>query len=274
MITPRLSQLFIYPVKGLGGISLQQSKIAATGLQYDRRWMLVDENGVFLTQRTHPKMALFKAVQTDTGFEIYEPAHLESILIPYACEGAPINVKIWDDSCEVVSYHPFADEWFSLFLGNKCKLVYMPDACERLVDTKYVKRSELVSFADAYPMLLIGEESLRDLNSRLIEPVLMDRFRPNFVVSGTVAFEEDTFSKLAIGRHSFEAVKPCARCTVTTVNQQSGEMGKEPLKTLATYRSKDNKTYFGENLVSIEGSGTVKVGDQVVVSTWKEPVIG
>ncbi len=253
---------------------MTSAEVTDRGFKYDRRWMLVDADGMFLTQRTHPKMALFNVVQTKAGFDIWEPAQTESIHIPNSCEGAPIKVKIWDDTCEVISYHPFADEWFSLFLGIKCKLVYMPDDCERLVDTKYVERNELVSFADAYPMLLIGEESLRDLNDRLPEPVLMDRFRPNFVISGTVAFEEDTYSKLAIGGHSFEAVKPCARCTVTTVNQQSGEMGKEPLRTLATYRTKDNKTYFGENLVSVGGSGTVKVGDELLVSTTKEPMIG
>ncbi|MDP1726338.1 MAG: MOSC domain-containing protein [Bacteroidota bacterium] len=263
----RLSQIFIYPVKGLKGISLDEALIDNTGLQYDRRWMLVDETGTFMSQRTHPIMASFKLVQTEMGFDIWEPKAKECIAIPKLVTGSKVTVKIWNDTCEVVSYSKFADAWFSTFLEMKCKLVYMPDDCNRAVETEFNRGSDTVSFADAYPILLIGDESMADLNNRLNTPVNIDRFRPNLVFTGGTAFEEDTYSEFSIGSHHFLAARPCGRCKVPGVNQQTGKpdkAGKELLKTLAKYRTQNNKVYFGQNVLSNGGSGIVKLGDALV----------
>ncbi len=260
----KLSQIFIYPIKGLKGISLNESIIDKTGLQYDRRWMLVDETGTFISQRSHPVMALFKVVQTENGFDVWEPKAKECLAVPKLVSGSKIKVSIWEDTCDVISYNKFANEWFSTFLEMKCKLVYMPDDCNRAVETEFNRGNDSVSFADAYPILLIGEESMADLNDRLTIPANIDRFRPNLVFKGGTAFEEDTYSEFSIGSHQFLATRPCGRCTVPGVNQQTGKpdmAGKELLKILASYRSKNNKVYFGQNVLSNGGSGIVKLGD-------------
>lgn len=260
----RLSQIFIYPIKGLKGISLNVAIIDKTGLKYDRRWMLVDESGTFLSQRKYPMMARFNLVQTENGFDVWEPDNKECIAIPNVVSGSGVKVNIWDDTCEAIAYSKFADAWFSNFLGIKCRLVYMPDDCNRYIEPKFNRGNDTVSFADAYPILMIGEESLADLNKRLSEPITIDRFRPNIVFSGGAAFEEDTYTDFNIGSHSFLAVRPCGRCTVPGVNQQSGKpdkAGKELLKILAAFRTKEHKVYFGQNVLSTGGCGFVKLGD-------------
>ncbi|MBC7382662.1 MAG: MOSC domain-containing protein [Bacteroidia bacterium] len=268
-----ISHIYIYPVKGLQGISLSETQIESTGLLYDRRWMLVDENGLFLSQRTLPIMALFALNQNVNGFEIWAPGKKECITLPFVSESlTTMKVTVWDDTCDAIVHNRFCNEWFSALLKIKCKLVYMPVASKRMVDPTYNTGSDMVSFADAFPMLLIGQSSLTDLNTRLAEPVLMDRFRPNLVFTGGDAFEEDSYDEFYIGSQQFKAAKPCARCTVITVNQQTGAMGKEPLTTLATYRAKNNKIYFGQNLLQT-GNGIVKIGDQIHVKNRKPSII-
>lgn len=152
--------------------------------------------------------------------------------------------------------------WFSDFLGMELDLVVMPESSERKMDSRYAVQKESVSFADGMPYVLIGQSSLDDLNQRLNEPVGMDRFRPNLVFSGGEAYAEDQFKQLQIGEVGFQVVKPCARCVLITVNQQTAEKGKEPLATLATYRTVNNKVYFGQNAVSLT-PGIVRVGDPI-----------
>lgn len=264
-----LTEINIYPVKSLGGISLQSSYVEDRGLKFDRRWMLVYQNGMFFTQRNHSQMALLQPAIENEGLKIsHKESKLEGIKIPHEPDGsADIEVIVWDDKCAAKSYSKEVDNWFSEALGFKCRLVYMPNSTRREVNTEFVQ-NKTVSFADAYPFLIIGEQSLSDLNSKMENPLPMNRFRTNFVFSGGVPFDEDRWKIIAIGDVKFGVVKPCARCTITTVNQNTGERGKEPLTTLAKFRNSGGKVLFGQNMVA-ENTGKVSVGTELIVLEWK-----
>ena len=211
--------------------------------------MLVDENGTFLTQRTVHELALFKIKLIETGFEI--TFKNQSLELPFAIRGDQIQVSIWDDQVEAVLAADKYNHWFSNALKRPVRLVYMPDDCERPVNTKYADNDEQVSFADAYPVLLLSEASLDLLNSKLDEPLGMDRFRPNIVVNGLNPHAEDQLATFDIDRVMFKTAKPCARCVVTTINQQTLKTSKEPLATLAKYRMQDNSINFGVNVICL-----------------------
>lgn len=262
----KLSEIWVYPVKSLGGIRLTEAKTEERGLQYDRRWMIIDENDIFITQRDFTKMALVDVELLSDGLRIsYRPEPENAVTIPYKpVSSAPVSVTVWDDVVEAVTVCEEADAWLSSTLNQNLRLVMMPDDSFRKADSKYAKHEENVSFADAFPYLVISQASLDDLNSRLAEPVSMIRFRPNFVVTGTEAFAEDQWKNITIGDLNFEVVKPCARCVLTTVNPETAEKGPEPLKTLASYRRVNNKVMFGQNMV-VKDIGTIKEGDQLVV---------
>ncbi|HMN50310.1 MAG TPA: MOSC domain-containing protein [Ignavibacteriaceae bacterium] len=266
----KLSEIFIYPIKSLGGISLNRGFVELRGLQYDRRMMLVDQDGKFLTQRTYPQMALLKTSINDDTLVIRDSRNNDSISISLLqsslmdTANEKIKVVIWDDICSALKISKESDQFFSDTLGIKCSLVYMPDDENRLVDPKkkYIKDEHAVSFADGYPFLIIGQASLDDLNERLIEHLPMNRFRPNFVFTGGNPFEEDNWDDFLIGNVKFKAVKPCDRCVITTTDQNTAERNEEPLRTLATFRKKGNKVLFGMNLVC-KSTGVVSVGDFV-----------
>jgi len=173
-----------------------------------------------------------------------------------------LKVKIWNDACIAVKISSESDEWFSSLLGIKCTLVYMLDDERRTVDKKYVAEEKIVGFADAYPFLIIGQSSLDDLNSKLAAPIPMNRFRTNFVFTGGAPFCEDNWTDFDIGTVRFKAVKPCARCLITTTDQETGMRGAEPLKTLSTYRKVNNKVMFGMNVIGIS-TGKISVGDKL-----------
>jgi uncharacterized protein len=269
----QVSQLNIYPVKSLGGISKQAVQLCNTGFEYDRRWMLVDENNVFLSQRTHPQMVLLHTAQTDEGFIVskYNDENL-SIIIPYVTEAKKkLKVAVWEDICDAVEVSDEHNEWFSDMLHFKCKLVYMPDDAVRLVDKRYAGNKEITSFSDGYPILMIGEATLEYLNNKLKDALPMNRFRPNLVFTGGHAHIEDEMEKFSINEINFLGVKPCSRCVMTTINQQNAEKGKEPLKTLSTYRMKDNKIYFGQNVLHHQ-SGIINVGDTIHITQQGMPL--
>lgn len=265
-----LSEINIYPVKSLGGISLQSGEVTDRGLKYDPRWMVVDKNGKFLTQRTHAQMALVKVAVSETGLTLtHRVKYFRPITVPFVPENNQhADVVVWDDKVKAVRVSKTADKWLSEALDIDCQLVFMPDESLRMVDQKHAASNQIVSFADAYPFLIIGQQALNDLNLRLEEKVPMNRFRPNFVFDGGKSFDEDKWKKFRIGDVVFEAVKPCSRCFVTTVNQETAEVKEEPLKTLSKYRAKDNHVYFGQNLLHV-GRGIVKVGDQLEILEWK-----
>ncbi|WP_337873348.1 MOSC N-terminal beta barrel domain-containing protein [Ignavibacterium sp.] len=263
----QLSEIFIYPIKSLGGISLNNAVVEQRGLQYDRRMMLVDETGMFLTQRDFPQMALLKTEIINDELFIHHSVNKQSISIPLRelnQYSRKIKVTIWDDECSALIVSDEANEFFSDILNTNCSLVYMPDEEKRIVDPakKYVTDEHIVSFADSYPFLIIGQSSLDELNRKMPKSLPINRFRPNFVFVGGKPFEEDSWKDFLIGEIKFKAVKPCERCIITTTNQDTAERNEEPLKTLSTFRRPGNKVLFGVNLVAC-GIGKIRVGDQI-----------
>lgn len=264
-----VTQLYVYPVKSLAGIPLQSAQIGERGFQYDRRWMLIDEDNQFITQRKIGALALLDTGINDQYLSIKhrKQSQLGSLNVPLETDAyARLNVQIWDDTCEALAVSQAADEWLSTALQFPVRLVYIPDDAPRQVEPDRVQIPMNVGFADAYPYLLIGESSLEDLNQRLVEPVPMNRFRPNIVFSGAAPYQEETWSDLLIGGLPFRGVKPCGRCILTTTDQNTGlrHTGGDPLKTLASYRSAGNKVLFGMNLITL-GEGVIHVGDELVV---------
>ena len=189
-----------------------------------------------------------------------------SIAIDALPAAGPAIVTIWDDTCEAEFVSDEADQWFSTILGLKCRLVYMPDETRRIVDQRYAPENAVTSFSDAYPFLIIGQASLDDLNNQLAEPLPMNRFRPNIVFTGGGPYDEDLYNHFKICGIDFYGVKLCARCVMTTIEQETAKKGKEPLKKLASYRFKNNKILFGQNLIH-QGDGEIAVGDALVVLT-------
>lgn len=259
-----LQDIYVYPIKSLGGIRLQTAKLEERGLQFDRRWMLVDEEGMFLSQRAFSKMALLQVELFSDRMEVFERYRSENRLsIPFqSTSDVLIDVTIWEDTVKGQVVVKEINDWFSASLGMDCRLVLMPESTKRKLKPKYAVHGESVSFADGMPYLIIGQSSLDDLNAKLQEPVPMDRFRPNLVFNGGIPFMEDSWGKVKIGEAVFKVTKPCARCVMTTVDQQTGEKGKEPLRTLATYRTFQNQVMFGQNMLLLEGNH-IQIGDEL-----------
>ncbi len=271
----RISEIWIYPIKSLAGVRLNTTVVKQKGLQYDRRWMLVDKDGRFLTQREHPKMALFNVAMTNDYLTVSALANTtnaidQSIRIELNAEvpGSFSRVVIWDDEVDAVEVNSEYSAWFSKQLDIECRLVFFQEESRRDADPDYAKNNEQVSLADGYPFLIIGQSSIDELNRKLKEKVSIKRFRPNFVFSGGLPHEEDSWRNFMIGSVNFEGVKPCARCVLITVNPETGEGGVEPLKELSTYRKKNNKIYFGENLLA-RSYGEVSEGDVIEVIDFK-----
>ena len=260
----QISQLAIYPIKSLGGISVERAKVTDRGFQHDRRWMLVNADNGFITQRTVPLMALIHVAVGVGGLQVTSQLHPGALFVPfsgYLSEFA--DVYIWEDTCVGQFVGHEADAWFTAALKTPCRLVYMPEETARVTDPAYAPEGSITSFADAFPFLLIGQTSLDELNSRLEVALPMDRFRPNIVFTGGHPYQEDELKEFSIRGIRFSGVKPCARCPIPTINQMTAERGKEPLRTLARYRSWNNKVYFGQNLVH-QGLGELAVGDELV----------
>ncbi|MGV3642091.1 MAG: MOSC domain-containing protein [Adhaeribacter sp.] len=264
----RLSQINIYPIKSLGGIALEKAVVEERGLQHDRRWMLVDEQGLFMSQRTFAAMALLQVELVTGGLQVRHKQHagLPPFHIPFEPEcGNPLTVQVWDDSCQALEVSAEANTWFSEALNRNCRLVYMPEESRRQVDLEYARPGEITSFSDAFPLLMIGEASLANLNSKLSQPLPMNRFRPNLVFSGGPPFAEDTWRDFSIGAASFKAVKPCARCVMTTIDQQTAQKSPEPLRTLGTYRQQGHKILFGQNVLPLKPGHSLALGDQITI---------
>lgn len=261
-----LTEIWFYPIKSLGGIRVSRATVLEKGLAYDRRWMLVDENGKFLTQRIHPEMALLKLTMDNEQLAIVHSLNKKSHIIPLhpSTSNEQKEVTIWDDTVKAFEVSAKSSSWFSEMLSIPCKLVYFPEENIRAVDPRFTVNNENVSLADGYPFLIIGEASLADLNNKMESPLPMNRFRPNFVFSGGKPFEEDHWKEFTIGSNRFRGVKPCSRCVLTTVDQETALKGTEPLRTLATYRKWDNKIYFGQNLLAIDHT-FVQEGDRITL---------
>ena len=266
MTAVTISGLFIYPVKSLAGIPLEESAVDDFGLAFDRRWMLVDSDGRFLSQRRLPRMALIRQSITGDAL-ILQAEEVADLSLPlYPPPGDPLRVQVWDDLCEAWYCGNEAERWFSEYLGCSARLVYLPESHFRGVDQNYAKAEDRTAFSDGFPLLLISEASLADLNARLASPLSMSRFRPNLVVTGCGPFAEDGWSRLKAGELGLRVVKPCSRCIITTIDPATAERGEEPLKTLAAYRKQGNKVMFGQNLIH-DGVGRLAVGMPMAVLT-------
>lgn len=262
MPAKQISGIWIYPVKSLGGIRMSSAKVLPKGLEHDRRWMLVDEQLRFMTQREYPAMALFRLEYNDNGFTIQYDG--DSIQLPFEASSHEITATVWNDTVTVLEVSLQHSEWFSNKLGTNCQLVAFPENNQRNIDIAYAHNGEQVSLADGYPVLIIAQASLDDLNRRLNKPVPMDRFRPNLVFTGGEPYEEDSWKDFTIGNCCMAGIKPCGRCTIPTVDQQTGQKGTEPLATLSVYRRQNNKVLFGQNLVPLSG-GIISEGDIITM---------
>jgi uncharacterized protein YcbX len=270
----QVSQLFVYPIKSLGGIELKSAKVTDRGLEHDRRWMLVDANNRFLSQREFSQMALLKTAISSEGIAVRH-AHYpeEGIVVPFVPQIDEVgSFTIWDDIVKGRYVSREADDWFSGMLRTPCRLVYMPDETLRETGRKEHSATNITSLSDAYPFLLLGNATMDYLNEQLDTAVPVNRFRPNIVFSGGKAHDEDIMAHIRIGSIHFYGVKLCARCNVITIDQETTRQGKEPTRTLAKYRAMNNQIYFGQNLVH-KGEGHISVGDQITVLKLKEALI-
>ncbi|MCU6435053.1 MOSC N-terminal beta barrel domain-containing protein [Undibacterium sp. Jales W-56] len=280
---PTVTALSLYPIKSCAGISLASATVSAAGLSHgsvhDREWMLVDQDGLFISQREYPRMALIRPEIQGATMILRAPGMplLGIDLNPDALEDAPrISVQVWDDVVTARVYDQPVSAWFSQVLATPCRLVRFDASSRRLASRKWTGEQDAPThFADGYPLLLTSTGSLEDLNQKLVaqgRPAIpMDRFRPNIVLSGIEAFEEDYAGSFTIlheaGEIQLQPVKPCTRCTIPAVDQLSGEAGPDPVDILQTYRANpllDGGITFGMNLIVRKGIGSdIHVGDQV-----------
>jgi len=256
-----VTQLFIYPVKSFAGIQLESSKIDSMGLQFDRRWMVVSSDGTFITQRTVPKMALINTAldgsQLTLSTDGKEP-HKVALTTPIS---EKMNVVVWKDNLRVSKVGNETDSWLSSALGIDCHLVYIEDDVVRQCDLDFSEEGERTGFADGFPILIVSEESLIDLNQRMEVPVDMRRFRPNIVIAGCEAFAEDKLTGFSIGSLTMKAVKICSRCPMPMNDPDLGvRTSQEPIATLSSYRKWDGKIFFGMNVIH-QQQGLISVGD-------------
>jgi hypothetical protein len=262
----RVRSLYVYPVKSLRGIGVEELRVERRGPRHDRRWLLVDETGRFITQREEPRLALVDVAIDETGGRLVVNApELPSLVVSFEPRGARREVVIWNDTVTAVSVSAEAATYFSRYLGMPVDLVHMPDDVERTVDPRYARAGDIVGFADAYPFLLVSQASHDDLCARMGEVIPVARFRPNIVVEGALPYAEDGWTSVRVGAIRFRVAKPCDRCPIPTIDIATGVRHAEPLKTLATYRKREHKVYFGQNLAH-DGEGVVRVGDLVEVT--------
>lgn len=260
----RVDGLYFYPVKSCRGTSLDVAEVGPRGIVADRQWMVVDERGEFVTQRELPRMALVSPRLVDGVLELTAPG-MPPLMVAPGAHRERTQVRVWDDRCSAVDEGLEAAEWLSAFLQVSCRLVRIPDDEMRRANPEYASPNDQVGFADGFSFLLTSRASLDDLNRRLSVPLPMNRFRPNIVVSGTEAFEEDRWKRIRVDGITFAVAKPCARCAITTTNQDTAERSHEPLRTLATFRHVAGRgVMFGQNLIH-DRTGVIHVGAEVEV---------
>ena len=269
-MSPILSAIHIYPLKSGAPLTLDAARVEGRGLERDRRWMVIDADDNFVTGRDEPRLTLIHTTPADDAATFRAPGMPELVLSPLGDDSARVNTAVWGAQVAPKAAGIVADRWISQYLGRPCRLVHMDAACHRAVkakyDGKYGEDDDEVSFADAFPLLLISQAALDLLNTKLAKPVPMLRFRPNLVVAGTAAHAEDGWKRIRIGEVEFDLVKSCTRCVFTTVDFERGERDPsgEPLRTLIGYRRGEDGVTFGQNLIP-RGRGEVRLGDAVEV---------
>ena len=266
-----VKELFIYPIKSLAGILVESAKAEEIGFENDRRWMLIDENNQFITQRKYPVLSQFYPKISSGKIEVsYQNETHEFSITEYI--DLPIQSKVWDDESIVFEANTDTSTWFSEMLGFACRLVKINNSGDRKHNSSKLKTSLNVSLADGYPYLLIGSKSLELLNEKLEEKITVQRFRPNIVIQTELAHEEDTFGIFQIGDVKFKNLKPCSRCIMVNNNPENGIVKKEPLLTLSQYRKVDNFVLFGTNVMCLN-EGDIKVGDEVIFSSFSNNLL-
>jgi uncharacterized protein YcbX len=278
---PLLTQLVFYPIKSCAGIQLSSATLTGAGLMheqiYDREWMLVDDDGNFLTQREYPRMALITPRLRSETMELRAPGMLRlDILLdlPDPVEAPTRRVKLWQHTFDAYDGDSVTRRWFSQFLGVSCQLVRFHPGAHHPVSPARTGGKEIGTlFSDGYPLLLIGQESLDELNRRLAAQgraaLPMDRFRPNIVIAGAEAHDEDHAASLVAGNAIIRPVKPCPRCPIPSIDQQTGVPGPDPLDVLRTYRAGVggiSGIAFGMNCIVTQGEGEVlRIGQEVAL---------
>lgn len=263
---PQLSAIHVFPVKSCAGHAPADARVEARGLAGDRRFVIVDPNGTFVTGRQEPRLTRVVPEPTAAGIRLHADGRAPLDVIAPAGNAERLAVTVWDDRIDAAVCDPAADAWLSDHLGRPVRLAYMDDYAPRAVSLECGREGDVVSFADGYPLLLISQAALDALNAKLATPVPMTRFRPNLVVDGTAPHAEDGWQRIRIGAVEFDVVKPCVRCVFTTVDGTRGvyDASGEPLRTLKTYRRSPKGITFGQNLIP-RGTGEIRVGDPVVV---------
>ena len=279
MPQPKVSALSIYPIKSTAGISLQQAWVDDLGLTFDRRFVICDNKGQFITGRSQPKLCLVQSSLTETGLRLIAPNMMPLTLTYQEFSQQYKEVNVWGDSIAGQVCSTKANNWFSEYLQKDCTLLFFGEQSfrERKPNTSKARK---LAFADGYPLLLISQASLNDLNSKLsnqnLPPVSMAQFRPNIVVDQTLPFDEDGWQRIRIGDIDFKVSKPCERCIFTTINPETGQKDSQaqPLKTLQSYRqSTQGEVLFGQNLIPLN-HGKIDLGDRVsVLSTQSSPTL-
>lgn len=264
-----VSSLHIYPVKGCRAVDLTEAAIERRGLAHDRRWLIVDANNRFITQREMPKLATIGASLEGSALHLSHDGG--SIVVKNLDDTAPrLTVTLWKQQVEGYAGNDAADEFLSSYLGQPCRIIWQGEL-PRSVSPKYAPNDATpTSYADDFPLLVTVTESLDDLNRRMAQPLPMNRFRPNIVITGASAWAEDAWRKITIGAVTLDLPKPCTRCVVTTTDQRTGEKaGNEPLQTLKSFRLLRTPALtgvvFGQNAIP-QALGTVKIGDKVAVA--------
>ncbi len=265
-MNPRIHSLHVYPVKSCQGIQLQQAELVKTGIKFDRHWMVVDKQGNFLSQREHPKMAAIGTnLQTDEL--VLNHAHGPALRIPLKQQLKQkqlIPVTIWNDQQQAALVSKEASLWFSEILDQDCDLVYLPDDEKRPVDPQYASKDDQVGFADGFPLLVVSLAIIDQLNEYLQEDLNINRFRPNIVLSDCPAHAEDAWTAIIVNHINIHLAKPCSRCVIPSIDQQTSVKHPNLLKTLARYRRREGKIYVGQNGIHAS-SGVIRVGDSVEV---------
>jgi uncharacterized protein YcbX len=264
-----LAGIFLYPVKSLRGFAVDSAELDGLGLVGDRRFLVVDDQGQFLTQRALPAMARIATASERGNLILRNPAH-GSAAVALAESGPECTVQVWRDTVTAEDCGVEVAVWLSDFLRHPCRLVRIGKNFSRPVTKPAAQPGDAYTFADGAPLLGVSEASLANLNDRILErggePVPMDRFRPNLVFTGGTAFAEDEGNGFKIGGVTLRSAGRSERCIMTTTDQKTGERGKEPLRTLATFRRHPDdpgRVYFGQNLINASKSGTIRVGDTV-----------
>lgn len=259
---PHIHSLHVYPVKSCQGIRLDSAELVETGIKYDRHWMLVDKQGQFISQRQYAALAKIK---TALSPQLLTVSSDENNLLNIPLHGEDENriaVTIWNDTCEAGYVSRQASEWFSDFLHTPCDLVFMPNKVKRRVDPHFASPNQNVGFADGFPLLILSLASIDRLNNQLQQKVEIDRFRANIIIDGCSAHAEDEWSCISANGIHINLVKACSRCVIPAINQQSAQKHPDLLKTLASYRRRDGKVYFGQNGIHLS-MGTISVGQSI-----------